>query len=158
MKNLLPKKSQCYNTHTGCYFRLSSGGETVAVPFTARQFPKLPSELIFVQSVLKIMRLSSLASDIVCINKRVTYMTKQVLTSKHDCVFDIDITFAWETSNSMSFTQSCSEHNLCDDFPVSTLFWTKRTHRVLKESQCRFKLLVKEGPVSSKSQSVNKIS
>ena len=34
------------------------------------------------------MRLSSLAYDTVCINNRVAYITKEVLTSKHDCVFD----------------------------------------------------------------------
>jgi len=35
------------------------------------------------------MRLSSLTYGIVCINKRVTYRTNEVLTSKHDCVFDL---------------------------------------------------------------------
>ena len=34
-------------------FQLTFGGETVKISIEARQFPKLPSELIFAQSVLK---------------------------------------------------------------------------------------------------------
>ena len=76
--------SLTYKTHTGYYFHLFSGSETNVLSFKARQFPKLPSELIFARSMLKIMLLSSLVYGIVCINKRVTYITNQVLTSKHD--------------------------------------------------------------------------
>jgi len=56
-------------------FSVNVCGETVTIWFEARQFPKLPSELIFAQSVLKTMRLSSLAYGIMCINKRVIYIT-----------------------------------------------------------------------------------
>jgi hypothetical protein len=35
------------------------------------------------------MRLSSLAYGIVCIKKRLTYITNAVLTSKHECKFDM---------------------------------------------------------------------
>ena len=62
-----------YKTHTGDYFELPSSNEKIVLSFEARQFQKLPSELEFAQSVLKRMRLSSLAYGIVCINKRVTY-------------------------------------------------------------------------------------
>ena len=62
-----------YTKYIDCYFHLFLGGDTIALSFTARQFRKLPSELIFAQGVLKRMRLSSLVYGIVCINKRVTY-------------------------------------------------------------------------------------
>jgi len=56
--------SATYKTHTGNYFELSLSNETIALSFEERQFPKLPSELIFAQSVLKRMRLSSLVYSI----------------------------------------------------------------------------------------------
>jgi len=71
------------------------GGETVTIWSEARQVPKLPSELIFAQSVLKTMRLSPLAYGTVCINKRVTYITNEVLTSKHECRFDVCYRFRY---------------------------------------------------------------
>ena len=77
-----------YKAHTWDDFELSSVNERIELTFEARQFWKMPSELIFVQSVLKRLRLSSLAFGIVCINKRVTYITNEVLTSRHDCVFE----------------------------------------------------------------------
>ena len=71
-------------------FQLSSGCDTVAISFEARLIHgQLPSELIFAQSVLKRMRLSSLAYGVVCINKRLTYITNDVLTSRHECRFDV---------------------------------------------------------------------
>ena len=45
--------SVTYKAHTGDYFELSSSTETIVLSFEARQFPKLPSELQFEQSVLK---------------------------------------------------------------------------------------------------------
>ena len=75
-----------YKTHAGNYFELSSGNETIALSSEERQFKKLQSEPLFAESVLKTMRLSSLAYGIVCFNKRVTYITNEVLTRKHDCV------------------------------------------------------------------------
>ena len=47
------KCSISYTKHADCYFHLFYGGNTIALSFTARQFRKLPSELIFAQSVLK---------------------------------------------------------------------------------------------------------
>jgi len=66
-------------------FQLTFGGETVTISIET-QFPKLPSELIFAKNELKKTQLSSLVYGIVCINKRVTYITNEELTSKHDCV------------------------------------------------------------------------
>ena len=80
--------SVTYKPHRRDEFRLSSSGETIALSFEAREFPKQPSELIFAQSLLKKICLSSLAFGIVCINKRVAYITNEVLTSRHDCVFE----------------------------------------------------------------------
>jgi len=75
-----------YKPHTGDNFQLSSSSETIALSFETRQFPKLPSEHVFAESVLKKMQLSSLAYGIVSVNKRVTYITSEVITSRHDCV------------------------------------------------------------------------
>jgi len=50
------------------------GGERISIWFEGRQFPKLPSELIFAQCA-KTLRLSSLVYGTVCIKKRVTSMT-----------------------------------------------------------------------------------
>ena len=59
---------------------LTSGKEEV-ISFQSRFFGgKLPAELIFAQSVLKI-QLSSLADGDVCINKRLTYITNDTLIS-----------------------------------------------------------------------------
>ena len=133
----------------GDYFELSSSNEKNVLSFEATPFPKLLSELIFVQSVLKRMRLSSLAFGIVCINKRVTYITNEVLTSRHNCVFDLfdtDFQLPKRLSNCMLFTRSCSQHTLCIYYPGGIAYCTKRTHRVLKEPQCLCKLCVKDRP------------
>jgi len=61
-------------------------------------------------------------------------------------------------TNCESFTHSCSENSHYDDFPVGALYYTKKSHHVVKESQCRCKLCIKDTPGSLKSQCVNKIS
>jgi hypothetical protein len=58
----------------------------VALSFKAMQFPKLPSKLIFANRVLKKTQLSSLTYGIVCMNKRLTYITNEVPTSRHGLV------------------------------------------------------------------------
>jgi hypothetical protein len=46
--------SVSYKAHTGCYFKLSSCGKTVALSFEARIiYGRLPSSLIFAQGVFK---------------------------------------------------------------------------------------------------------
>jgi len=92
-------------------FLLSSSGETNALTFEARQFPKLPSELIFAQSILKKMRLSSLTFGVVCINKRVTYITNEVITSKHGCFFErytSDLELPKKLAGCTMYTRYCS--------------------------------------------------
>ena len=77
-----------FNLVTEHRFQLMFGGEIITISTEARQFPKLSPELIFAQRVLMKIQLSSLAHGIVCINKSVTYITNEVLTSKHECVFE----------------------------------------------------------------------
>jgi len=45
--------SVCYKSHAGHYFQLSYQSETIFISFQARLFLKLPTEIIFAQSVLK---------------------------------------------------------------------------------------------------------
>ena len=138
--------SVTHKTHTVYYFKLSASIETIALSFGATEFPILPSEINIAQSVLKKMRLSSLAYGIVCINKRVTYITNEVLTSRHNCIFElfgIDLQLPKRIANCKFFIQSCSEHPLCDYYPGSSVYSTKETHRMLKEPQFPCKLCVK---------------
>ena len=75
IKKCIASKDCCisYKAHTECYFKLSSGGKTIAIKFETRIIhERLPSSLIFSQGVLKKIGLSSLAYGIVGINKRVT--------------------------------------------------------------------------------------
>ena len=146
--------SVTYKAHTENHFKLSSSNEKIALSFEARHSPKLPSELLYAQIVLKGMRLSSLPYGIFCINKRVTYITNEVLTSMHDGVldlFDIDLQLPKRLANSKLFTQSCSEHHLYDYNPGASVYCTKQPHCVLYEPQCLCKLCVKGGPASLKS-------
>jgi len=116
-------------------------------------FRRLPSELIFAQCVLK-TRLSSLTYGIVRINKRVAFITNQVLTSKYDCVFDLfayELHFPQQLANCKLFAQSCSKHRICDYYRRGTLYCTKRSHRVLQQTMCPCKLCVKIVPPSLKS-------
>jgi len=100
------------------------------------------------------MRLSVLTYGIVLINKRVTCITNEVLTSKHDCLSEL---FAYELhllqklANCKLFTKSCSKHPRCDYYPACTLYCTKQSLSVFKQPQCPCKLCVKIGPPSLKS-------
>jgi len=62
--------------------------ETVTISVEARQFPNLSSELIFAENVLAKIQLSSLTYGIVNIDQHITYISNEVLTSRHDCVFE----------------------------------------------------------------------
>ena len=85
VEKVLPTKSVVLLIrHTGDNFGLSSSSAIIASSFEARQFVKLPSDLILVQSVLKRMPLLPLAYGIV--SASVGHITNQVLTLKQDCV------------------------------------------------------------------------
>jgi len=75
-----------FTSVTEHHFQFTFGNETVTISFEAKQFPILPSELIFAESVLKKIQFSSLVYGIVSVNKYVTYIINELLTSKHDCV------------------------------------------------------------------------
>jgi len=60
--------SVSYKPHTGDYIHLSSSREKIVLSFEETQFPKLPPELVFAESVLKKIQLSSLAYGIVSIS------------------------------------------------------------------------------------------
>jgi len=105
--------SVSYRAPTNCYFKLSSVGETIAGSFEAKLIHgPLTSELIFVPCVLK-NRLSSLTYGIMCVHKRVTYITNEVLTPTHDCVFEdytFDLDLAKRLADCKMYNQCCSAH------------------------------------------------
>jgi len=122
--------SGTYKPHRRDEFQLSSSSQTIALSFEARQFPKLPSELIFAQSVLKKICLSSLAFGIVCIKKRVTYITNKVLTSWHDCVFErytCDLELPKKLAGCTMYTRYCSMYHK-KTCPFYILYCTKKSH------------------------------
>ena len=73
-------KECTFKLSTDNYFVLTSGKDEVIIEFQSRFFGgKLMSQLIFAQSVLKNIKLSSLTYGVVCINKRLTYVTNETL-------------------------------------------------------------------------------
>ena len=142
-------------------FQLSSGCDTVAISFEARLIHgQLPSELTFAQSVLKTMRLSSLVYGVVCINKRLTYITNDVLTSRHECrfyVFASDLDKPRRLANCKLYTRFCSRHPPKDLFRTKILFCSKSSHNMSWYPRCQYKLCVKTGPASLKSLCVNNL-
>jgi hypothetical protein len=106
------------------------------------------------------MRSSSLAYGVVCINKRLTYFTNYVLTSRHECKFNmctLDLNKPSPLANCKLYTRFCSKYSLINIFPTKILFCSKRSHNWSRKNQCRCKLCVKIGPASLKSLFVNKL-
>ena len=70
LKSVLVTKSVVFVTShiQDIFFQISYQGESVFIQFEARLFPKLPSELMFAQSVLKKLQLVCLAYGIVTVN------------------------------------------------------------------------------------------
>jgi hypothetical protein len=60
------------------------------------------------------MCLLSLAYGIVCLNKRLTYITNDVLTSKHECKFDV---FAFDLHKPKSFANCELSSGFCSKHP-----------------------------------------
>ncbi len=70
------------------YFKLSSGGETVILKFETRMMEgKLPPVLTFTYDLLRNLVLSSLAYAIESVDNSAFYITNEVLTSRHDCLY-----------------------------------------------------------------------
>jgi len=115
-----------FKLRTHNHFVLTSGKEEVVIEFQSRFFGgKLPSELIFVQSVLKI-KLSSLAYGVVCINKRLTYITNDTLTSRHECIFHMcafDLNTPRRSANCKADISFCDENPPIDISCRSTVLY-----------------------------------
>jgi len=149
-----------YKAHTGCYFKVSSDGETIAVSSETKIINgRLPSSLIFAQSVLNKIRLSSLAYGIVSINKRLTYFTNKVLTSKHDCMFEVytcNLDLPKRLAGCKLYIQTCSAYPH-KNYSFYTLYCIKKSHRLFGNPQCSCKLCVQDGAASLKSLCINKL-
>jgi len=157
------KVSQIYfDTHSDeQHFNLSYGGETVSVSFQTGLFPELSSQLVFAGSVLSSVRLSSLTYGIVSIARHVTCITNEVLTSRHDCMFE---RYNCDYLDLLKILAGCTFHSLrCSmypriPYPFWTLHCTKYSHHYSREKyQCRCRLCVNDKPHSLKSLCVNKL-
>ena len=140
-------------------FQLTFGGKTVTISIKARQFSKVPSKLIFAQRVLKKIQQPSLAYDIVFINKRMTYISNELLASEHDCAFerythDMDLPKKRLAAHCLRSTVPC----IVKGPYLFYIYCTKKSHRLFGKPQYHFKLFVKFGPASLNSLCVNKIS
>ena len=70
------------------HFTLSSGEETVLLKFETRIMEgNLLSVLTFTYDILRNFIFSPLAYAIVCIDGRINYITSEMLTSRHDCLY-----------------------------------------------------------------------
>jgi len=96
--------------------------------------------------------LSSLVYGIVSLKCRVTCTTNEVLTSRHDCVFEMNtcnLDLPKKLDNCKIYTRYCSMHrNKTWSFYI--LYFTKKAYRLFKEDQCYCKLCVKNGTASLK--------
>jgi len=95
-----------------------------------------------------------------CINKRLTYITNDALTSRHECVFHMcafDLNAPRHLANCKADISFCTENPPMEIFPAEVLFCTKRSHNRSRNNQCQCKLCVKIGPASLKSLCVNKL-
>jgi hypothetical protein len=105
------------------------------------------------------MRLLSLAYGIVCLNKSLTYNTNDVLTSRHECKFDVfasDLHKPKRLANCELYSGFCSKHPPNKDlFRNKILLCSKRSHNLYWKNKRQCKLCVKTGPASLKSLCVN---
>jgi hypothetical protein len=151
-----------YKSYDGNYFKLSSSEGTVDIRFQTRIMDgKLPSVLTFAYSVINQISLSCLAYGIVSIDNHVTYVTDEVLTSRHECVIksywylsDFDV--VKRLANCKYDKKSCLQHPY-KNAPFSMSLCTMQSHRRSWDPRCDCKLCVKNGPASLKSLCVNKL-
>jgi len=90
--------------------------------------------------------------------KQLTYITNDVLTSRHKCKFDmfaLDLDTPRRLANCKLYTRFCARHPPTDTFPTGILFCCKRSQNSLWNNQCQCKLCVKSGPASTKSHCGN---
>jgi hypothetical protein len=92
------------------------------------------------------LQLSSLAYGVVCINKRLTYITNDTLTSRHECILDMcafDLNTPRRLAKCKADISFCDENPPIDIFPAAVLFCTKRSHNRSRNNRCQCKLCVK---------------
>jgi hypothetical protein len=114
---------------------------------------EIPSTLTLAYNVLTKMRISSLAYRIVSVNRRVTFITSEVLTSRHDCVSNI---FAYKLHAPMQLA-GCKVTTVQTHGFLREHFCTKKSHRLYWDHRCTCKLCVKKGPATVKSLCVYKL-
>jgi hypothetical protein len=89
MKNCIPCRDYNFDLYGEKTFELTFGCGTVKIYFHESPIRgQAPPSLVFAQNALSEMHISSLAYGIVCIKDRIAYVTNEVLTSKHECIFD----------------------------------------------------------------------
>ena len=153
---------ECTISNFGYAFCIYFQGKEIKVSCEQRVVSgKLLSELTFAYNILKNIRLSSLAYGIVLLNKRVTYITNHVLTSKHNCLQDFyayDLHVPNALANCKVYPIYCREHPF-NKIVAGSLFCTKQSHRLYSgpKNPCKCKLCIKSGPPSLKSLCVNRI-
>jgi hypothetical protein len=99
---------------------------------------EFPSTLTLAYSVLTKVRISSLAYGIVSLNKRVTFITIEVLTSRHDCMSYI---FAYNLHEPMQLAGLMFTTDILTGVRIM-LFpsCTKISHRIYWDRRCPCKL------------------
>jgi hypothetical protein len=142
------------------YFLVSCDGGEVTVIFQEKIVTKkLPSELTFAHGVLNKIQLSSLTYAIISLNERVTYITNEVLTSRHDCEFGIlprDLDKPKRLANCKLHSDLCAAYAK-SPFYAEISYCTKKSHRLPWHPKCYCTLCIKKGPASLKSLCVNKL-
>jgi hypothetical protein len=114
-----------FKLYAGNTFLLLSGGNTVLIYFHETLIHEriLPG-LIFAQNALGKMRISSLVYGIVCIKSRITYITNEVLTSIHDCRFDV---YAFELDTPRQLAACKLYGTFCSACPPVSIFTNGET-------------------------------
>jgi len=142
------------------YFHLSSGEETIVITSESRFIRgKRPSKLMFAYAVLNRILLSSLTYGILCTNNRANYITNEVLTSRHDSVFE-KYTCYFDMPKRLANSKLYIEYCKADSYkkcPFYILYCTKKSHRIFENTQCHCKMCVKTGPDCLRSERVNKL-
>jgi len=115
------------------YFHLTIDDERVIISFVAREFPNLPSELVFAERVLATIQLSSLIYGIVNFIKHVTYITNEALTSRHYCVFEC-YTCELDLPKKLAGCRFCTRYFKC--ILKRTAPVTYYTHTTISSSIC----------------------
>jgi hypothetical protein len=145
---------------TGNNLLITYDKEIIFISFETRiVHTQLPSALTLPYNILTKMRIASLAYGIVSINRRVTFVTSEVLTARHDCVFDI---FANKLHAPLQLVR-CKAYNRywtmrpSKRFLSGKMFCTKKSHRLYWDPKCQCNLCVKKGPASLRSLCVYKL-